>query len=75
MIITYDKDGWEIDIDVTVSGVDIPASMEEPAECQEGEWVVSYIGKYGSFDDVEQDTLNDFVNAEVDDLKYRGPDL
>lgn len=75
MIITYDKDGWEIDIDVSVSGVDIPASMEEPEECPEIEWVISYIGKYGSFDDVDDDTLENFVYSEYYDLKERGPDL
>ena len=33
------------------------------------------IGKYGSFDDVDNDTLENFVYSQHDDLKERGPDL
>tara|TARA_B110000503_G_C7071162_1_gene380935 strand:- start:471 stop:704 length:234 start_codon:yes stop_codon:yes gene_type:complete len=67
---TFDLEveSWELRVVVTVSGGNVSASMEEPAECPEVEWYIEKVLSIGSFDDINDDDILNAVCNELDEL-------
>ena len=68
---TFDIDvgSWELQVDVTVSGGYLPASMDSPAEAPEIEYTITQVLKYGLFDDISDDDVWSAVCKELKDLR------